>query len=40
MIQTAYGWTVDSAYDWRLQSNENGQPGYSAAVFLGFSAGC
>ena len=34
MIQTAYGWTVDSAYDWRLQSNEM-ESGYSAAVFWG-----
>ena len=36
MIQTAYGWTVDAGDDWRLQINENGQPGGWAAVVWGY----
>ena len=35
MIQTAYGWTVDGTDGWRLQINENGQPGGWAAVVWG-----
>jgi flagellin len=35
IIQTAYGWTVDTSDGWRLQINENGQPGGWAAVVWG-----